>query len=114
MVSSIQRGHDALHNSFWPLKLGRHLDSELRGGAGLNQPNCLDFGKEISGLEMKLRNQIVLGNLSIAVGLGFEAVLGASKPALLIGAVALYALANVIFWARAKKSRRGTRNRGHS
>lgn len=65
----------------------------------------MDFGEEISGVEMKLRNQVVLVNLGIAIGLGFEAVRGASKAALLIVGAALYCVVNVIFWIRAKKSR---------
>ena len=56
-------------------------------------------------MEIKLRNQGILVNLSIAIGLGLEAARGAPKVALLISGVFLYALVNVIFWARVKKSR---------
>jgi hypothetical protein len=63
------------------------------------------FYTEIPGLEMRLRNQIILVNLGIAAGLGFEMLHGASKIALLIVGVVFYSLVNVIFWSRAKKLR---------
>lgn len=53
---------------------------------------------------MKLRNQVILVNLGIAIGLGVEAVQGVSKVALLVAGIGLYFLANVIFWFRAKKA----------
>ena len=65
----------------------------------------MDFSAEVPELEMKLRSQVILVNLGIAAGLALEASRGASKVALLIVGVAMYLLANVIFWTRARKSR---------
>lgn len=85
--------------------MGCHLHLELRGGAWPYQSNCMDFRPEVSRLEMKRRNQIIIVNLSIAAGLVLAAVRGA-PPSILLGVgIFLYLLANVIFWVRSTKRR---------
>ena len=54
---------------------------------------------------MRLRNRIIIVNLSIAVGLGIEALWGAPPAILFVAGLALYLFVNVIFWRRVNKSR---------
>jgi hypothetical protein len=60
---------------------------------------------QLQGLEIKPRNQVIIVNLSIAVGLGFEVLRGSPKISVAIVGVVLLSLVNMIFWYRTKKSR---------
>jgi hypothetical protein len=82
----------------------RDLFAQLWNGTSLDERHRMVLITQLQGLEMKLRNQIIIVNLSIAVGLCYEALRGSPKVSVAIVGVVLLSLVNMIFWYRAKKS----------
>ena len=71
----------------------------------LDEWNCPDLFPTFSGLEMNRRNQVLIVNASIVLGLCFMYVRGAPIIAVVITGATLLILANIIFLLRGKRSR---------
>jgi hypothetical protein len=78
-----------------------HHHSGIRLGG--DEYHCIHLRKELSRLEMKLRQKAFLINLAIVLGLAIEFWQGQSAGVLAISAVLLFAVANVALLLAAKR-----------
>lgn len=71
--------------------------------SGGDEHHCIHLRKELSRLEMRLKQKAFLINLAIVLGLAIEFWQGQSVGVLAVSAVLLFAVANVALLMAAKR-----------